>query len=68
MNFPLTLTGSLGFVYDYYTVSEVVGLKENNYYANKKTPYHKVNNAEYSSKKGFVFTIGVKMFANELFQ
>ena len=66
LNLPITLTSSFGFVYDYFTVSKVVGTKENNYFANKKTPYHKINNEEYPSKKGFVFTLGVKLYANEL--
>ena len=68
IRFPFTLTGSLGFVYDYYTVSEVVGLRENNYFANKKTPYHKIDTDEYPTKKGFVCTIGIKIFEYDICQ
>jgi hypothetical protein len=68
LKLPFKVTGSIGYVYDYYTVSEVVGTKENNYFANKKTPYHKVDNAEYPSKQGVVFTIGVKFFESDICQ
>ena len=68
IRFPFTVTGSLGFVYDYYTVSEVVGTKENNYFANKKTPYHKIDTDEYPAKKGFVCTIGIKIFEYDVCQ
>ena len=68
LRIPFKVNASLGFIYDYYTVSKVVGLKENNYFANESTPYHKIDNSEYPSKKGFVFSIGIKVFESDICQ
>lgn len=68
LHFPFKLNASVGFIYDYFTISEVVGARENNYFANTKTPYHKIDNDEYPSKKGFVLSIGIKIFESDICQ
>lgn len=52
---PLQLYGGIGYVYDFFTQSEGG--------ANEKTPYHKINTAEYPTKKGCVMYLGFKIFS-----
>lgn len=68
LRLPFKVSASIGYIYDYFTVSQVVGTAENNYFANKSTPYHKIDNDEYPSKKGVVFTLGVKFFESDICQ
>lgn len=53
--FPLQLYVSAGYIYDYWTRSEG-GM-------DKKTPYHRINTAEYPTLHGVVVSVGFKMFS-----
>ena len=65
---PFQISASIGFIYDFYTLSEEFGSSENNYFVNKSTPYHRVDDSVYQTKTGFVFSIGIKMFAFDICQ
>ena len=56
---PFKLYARAGYVYDYFTRSEGG--------ANQKTPYHRINTAEYPATQGFVFSLGVQLFSFEQF-
>lgn len=58
--FPLQLYVGAGYIYDYWTKSEG-GMDE-------KTPYHRINTAEYPTLSGAVITVGFKAFSFANFQ
>lgn len=58
--FPLQIFASAGYVYNYWTRSEG-GM-------DTKTPYHKINTAEYPTINGVVVTVGIKAFSFANFQ
>lgn len=55
LSFPLQIYAGIGYLYDYWTRSEG-GMDQ-------KTPYHRINTAEYPTKNGFVITVGFKAFS-----
>lgn len=54
LKLPFQISASAGYVYDFFTQSEGG--------ANTKTPYHKINTAEYPVKHGAVFSVNCKVF------
>lgn len=57
---PLQLSCTVGYLYDYFTQSSGG--------ANQKTPYKKINTAEYPVNQGVVISLSLKLFAFDMCQ
>lgn len=67
MRFPAQVTCSIGYLYDYFTQNRDITDTSLSPYAKKtKSPYHKINTAEYPIKQGFVFSININLFAFDM--